>query len=283
MAKFGDTNTQDDMPAAAGTGPSGYVASYNTTIGSGAFVGSSTATGLQIVNLPVTAGRFYLVDVLFNYSTTNILANNFLLHDGANVGQVASISTSSAVGQNTVYGSLLYSPSTTGLKTLRLDIVRISGTGSMTFVAGAGYPIQLVVTDIGGPLATTGRGLVAYQTLTTNQASSASNPATDALTVNFTTVAGATYKASLLTPFAKTDQFGTWGAAIVLAGTGQSVASIPAVAAGEISGSVIYVPGTGGTSVTVGVSYNRTSGSDNNLSFPGSATAPRQLWVERIG
>jgi hypothetical protein len=284
VAKFGDTLTTDDMPTAGGGGPAGYVASYiNTTTSLGAFAGSTTATGLQIVNLPVTAGRYYVIDVLFNYSTTNTQANNFNLHDGTNIGQVASMSLGSATSQSAIYGSLLYSPATTGLKTLRLDITKVSGTGTITLMGGTGTPIQMVVTDVGGaPLATSGLGLVGYSILTTSQAGGF-NPLTDALSVTFTTVAGAQYRTSLLTPFNKTDSFATWMAAISIAGANQYIALSPAVTSGELGGSVLYIPAAGGTSVTVTATYTRTSGSDNNFSLPGTATAPRQLWVERIG
>lgn len=271
-----------DTKAPTTTGPTGYVASFSWAGGVLSFAGSTADTGITLANVPVTVGRNYLISVLTPGGIDANVSYAIMVNDGTGSQQIAAVpavAVSIGTGFLQIAGTLLYSPTSSGLKTFKVEVVLKSGAGTIRFVGSSpSQACQLTLTDIGGT-PSSGLGLIASHVLTASQTTNV-NTVTDGLTVTFTPVIGGAYRLSLLTPYSKTDTSSQWLTSFLTPAALQVWAITPGLS-GQISGSVLYVA-VAATPLTVTVRHGLASGS-NNLTLPGSATAPRQLWVERIG
>lgn len=265
---------------AGGTGAMGLQVTQLSTAANGV----ASATLLTITGFGSKAGRSYRL----NYTGYMTVANSGVVEFRVTIG-----ATTYTVQRQYVTDTLLYYPvlcslvwqaPADALVNVVYSFTVISGTASLNIPAGSGSFGMFWIEDMGGTAGAYPIGVVGFIEKTVNQSITftGSPQATD-LTVSVPVVAGGRYRVCASTAFNHSGSPSTVQTGYLTNGvaSGQCwVKYFPTSTAEDtwIVASLVFTEATGG---------NRTysfqfQGSGTGL-FAGSATAPRQLWVERIG
>jgi hypothetical protein len=282
MVKFGDFLSTDEMPTGA-SGPIGYIGMSET----GTAV-SSTATAvtfLTTTGFPMSSDRWYRIHAFAPMGALSGTGTwDFQIDDGTTTYTIAR--ASSPPGYSPINATLLYRPPADATKVFRFKGTPTSGSAS--FSCGANipsYPIRVWIEDLGGTeFVANNPGIVASDILTTSLGPiSVGSTMYVERTLSVPLTAGAYYRLGYLTPINKAVSGYPLNIYFQIAGVNSGILwaiDQSAPPTGSVSLSVLFVPSTTGT-ITLGMAYYVQSGTAS-VTWPGSATAPRQIWVERL-